>query len=111
MVWSMAVKAYGGALDQVVLDAVGNYKRKPGLNRLTQLHLSTAGSAGLQSLVLALTHLGQLQSHAHGRGGNYVEIRNDLRWHIVRHLQRSLIEDGHADSVIRDDYFGTDLGL
>ncbi|GBH08807.1 hypothetical protein KPSA1_02190 [Pseudomonas syringae pv. actinidiae] len=40
-----------------------------------------------------------------------MEIRNDLRWHIVRHLQRSLIEDGHADSVIRDDYFGTDLGL
>jgi hypothetical protein len=41
----------------------------------------------------------------------YVEVRYRLRFHIVRHLQRRLIDDGYATPAMHDDFFATDLGL
>jgi hypothetical protein len=46
-----------------------------------------------------------------GDRNDHLALRRRLRWHIVQHLQQSLIEDGCATAAMRDDYLSTDLGL
>lgn len=40
-----------------------------------------------------------------------IEIREQLLWHILRHLQLALIRDGQASGAMRDSSSGGDLGL
>lgn len=105
-IWLIASRVYRQSLHQVVGHAVAQYRRCPGLDGLTRLHTSMAGIEGVNALA-ALSPSATLGKEGEG----YVEIRHHLRWHIVRHLQRRLISDGHATDEMRDDLFGTDLGL
>lgn len=108
-IWTAAVDAYGADLDKILIEIVGQYKRRPGLNKITRLHSSRAGDVGLQALAETLVYSRMLMEDQ--RTYHYVEIRHGLRWHIARQLQCRLIEDRHAASQMQDDYFGTDLGL
>jgi len=101
-----ALQAYGASLHQVIGQAFAQYKRHPGLDDLTRLHMSMARSNTLSILASFLPP----PARNDGELG-YLEIRHRLRWHIVRCLQRRLIADGHATDEMRDDLLGTDLGL
>lgn len=107
--WTVAVHAYGPALQSLIEQVLAKYKRQPGLDDLTRLHVSTAGEEGLIALKYALSQ--RIPEMSGCDCGNYLELRRRLRWHIVRHLQQRLIEDGYATAAMRDDYLGTDLGL
>lgn len=107
-VWSDASRTYGMSLPCLIAEAVKLYRRTPGLDELTRVHLSMTGPEALQALSSVLTErLPGVGQHHHG----FIEIRYRLRWHLVRHLQVRLIEDGHATVAMRDDLLGTDLGL
>ncbi len=107
-VWRTASKAYGAILPRLLDQAVRQYKRLPGLHDLTRLHVATVGSDILDALrsILANTATTGVSDH-----DGYITVRFGLRWHIVRHLQHRLIDDGCATSEMRDDFFETDLGL
>ncbi|RMP42548.1 hypothetical protein ALQ23_200197 [Pseudomonas syringae pv. antirrhini] len=101
-----ASRAYGPSFHQVIGQAFAEYKRQPGIDDLTRLHMSMAGSDTLNILASFSLPLARNEGES-----EYLEIRHRLRWHIVRHLQRRLIADGHATDEMRDDLLGTDLGL
>lgn len=105
-IWMDASRAYGASLRQIIGQAFAQYKREPGIDDLTRLHMSVAGSDTLNILASFSS------PPARNEGGSaYLEIRLRLRWHIVRHLQQRLIADGYATDEMRDDLLGTDLGL
>jgi hypothetical protein len=108
-IWTAAVNAYGPVLRSLIEQVLAEYKRKPGLDDLTRLHASTAGQDGLIALRYALSE--RMPETSGDDLNDYLELRRRLRWHIVRHLQQRLIEDGCATAAMRDDYLSTDLGL
>lgn len=105
-VWLTAAHVYGPSLSEVVGQAMSQHRRRPGLDVLTRLHPSMAGVEGIKALTASSLRVTSCKD-----GSGYIEIRHQLRWHIVRHLQRCLISDGHVTDEMRDDLFGTDLGL
>lgn len=107
-VWGAACTVCGPLLNDELVRALALYRRRPGFDELSRLHVHTAG-AGLGVLGDALSHhapAGTYQLHR-----EFIEIRCGLRWHIVRYLQSLLINLGHASPAIRDDFFASDLGL
>jgi hypothetical protein len=105
-IWMDAAWVYRASLHQIIGQAFAQYKREPGIDDLTRLHMSVAGSD-------TLNIPGSFSPPPARNEGEsaYLEIRHRLRWHIVRHLQQRLIADGHATNEKRDDLLGTDLGL
>ncbi len=107
-VWAMASSAYGASFDKELGEALALFRRRPGFDDMLRLYARTAGP-GLRVLARMLPlHCSSGVSRLHGE---FVEIRYQLRWHIVRHLQWRLITDGHASPMIRDDFLASDLGL
>lgn len=107
-VWAMACSVYGPLLNDELGRALALYRRRPGFDELSRLHVYTAGSGlgVLSDALLRHAPAGTYQLHR-----DYIEIRCRLRWHIVRHLQSLLINLRHASPAIRDDFFASDLGL
>jgi hypothetical protein len=92
-VWSVALRAYGASLHQVLEQALAQYKRQPGLDELTRLHSSTGGQAGVRALGCALSK--EMPNWGDRHRDDYIEIRRRLRWHIARHLH---LPELHAKS-------------
>lgn len=90
--WSLACKAYGDDLPGVLGSIVSAYERRPGLNNLIRVHRSVVGVDGFTALRESLNTHGSSFHQLEG----CLEIREPLAWHLVRHLQRKLIIDGHA---------------
>ncbi len=105
--WSLACKAYGDDLPEILGSIVSAYERRPGLNNPIRVHRSVIGVDGFTALREALT---TQRSSFHQLEG-CLEIREPLAWHLVRHLQHRLIIDGQAPASIRDQCFAGDLGL
>lgn len=108
-VWSDAAARYEDSLPELIGEALRSYKRRPGSDSLTRLCESRVGQAGMQALLTALfKEMPSWQGHFEY---GYVELRERLRGHIARQLQRRLIEDGFASGEMKDSYFSADLGL
>lgn len=105
--WSLACKAYGDDLPGILGSIVSAYERRPGLTNAIRVHRSVIGVDGFTALREALT---RQRSSFHQLEG-CLEIREPLAWHLVRHLQQKLINDGHAPAAIRDQRFAGGLGL
>lgn len=107
-IWSLAALVYGPELESIVVLALTQYQRRPGLDNPTRMYQCSMEPSAFQSLARALVandHPGLcLES-------GYIEMRSALRWHLTRRLQQILIEDQHATDVMRDNYFAADLGL
>lgn len=109
LVWRSACTHYSSDFQQKLSEALGCFKRTSGMNDLTRLHASTLGNQGLTMLSEALAvQTKRVWSMCHGE---YIEMRWELRVHLKLHLQRCLVQDGHATLATRDDYFSADLGL
>jgi hypothetical protein len=108
-VWRGACAHYTSNLRQKLSEALGRFKRTPGLNDLTRLHASDLGSQGLSLFREVLT--GHAKHVWHVSYDDCVELRWELRVHLKLHLQWHLVQDGHASPVMRDDYFSADLGI
>lgn len=106
--WKAAAKQYDAAFPSMLDRAIGEYRRRPGLDELARIYAVAVGSEVLDALVLALTRAGISRAQDEN---DFVEIRYGLRWYIARHLQRRLIDDGYATPEMHDDFFATDLGL
>lgn len=106
--WSIACRAYGGDLPLILGSIVSAYQRRPGLESLVRVHRSVIGVGGFTALQEALTKHYPNGFHQHQ---GCLEIREPLGWHLVRHLQHKLINDGHAPESICDQRFAGDLGL
>lgn len=107
-VWLAATRAYGINLQSKLGQALSQFKRQPGLDDLTRVYPQALGDHAFQALDSLLSE----RAPDAGRSlGDFIEVRYRLRWHLVHYLQRCLIDDGYATPAIRDDLFGTDLGL
>lgn len=107
-VWLAATQAYGVNLQSKLGQALSKFKRQPGLDDLTRVYPQAVGDRAFQALDSLLSE-GAPET---GRSpGDFIEVRYRLRWHLVHYLQRCLTDDGYATPAIRDDLFGTDLGL
>lgn len=107
-IWSLAALVYGPELESIVVLALTQYRRRPGLGDPTRMYQSTMGPSAFGALARALVandHPGLWLE----RG--YIEMRSGLRWHLTRRLQQVLIRDHHATNGMRDNYFAADLGL
>src|SRR5471030_2030884 len=93
--WAMAHSAYGEDLRKKLEVIISVYRRRPGLTDFVRIHERAVGHGSYASLVSALASTLPRSFHQHS---DCVEIRVPLRWHIIRHLQRAMIEDGHATS-------------
>lgn len=107
-VWLAASQAYGVNLRSLLGQALAAFKRSPGLDDLTRVFPGTVGYPAFEVLSSLLSEGAPESTRA---PGNFIEVRYRLRWHLVRYLQRCLIDDGYATPAIRDDLLGTDLGL
>ncbi|KAA3538437.1 MULTISPECIES: hypothetical protein [Pseudomonas] len=70
------------------------------------MHLPAMGSEAFHALKSGLGHTAAKQAD-----DGYITLRHGMRWHIVSHLQRLLIDDGYATPMMRDDFFAANLGL
>ncbi|GAB0076339.1 hypothetical protein I4I80_19970 [Pseudomonas syringae pv. tomato] len=107
-IWSLAASMYGPELESIVVLALTQYRRRPGLDDPTRMYQSSMGPSAFQALARALLandHPGLRLE----RG--YIEMRSGLRWHLTRRLQQVLIKDHHATNGMRDNYFAADIGL
>ena len=107
-VWAAAWSAFGKSLDDELMGALALSRRRPGFDDMLRLHARAAGP-GLDILATVLSRHCRLGVYQLQR--DFIEMRYQLRWHIVRHLQARLISDGQASSAIRDDFIAVDLGL
>lgn len=104
-IWLLAGTAYGSRLELMLAAALREYRRRPGFEDLTRIHLSSIGVHGFLALQRTLEASG-LQV-----GQHYIALRSGMRWHLKRSLQQHLVRDMHATQAMRDDYFAADLGL
>jgi hypothetical protein len=98
-----------GALTFVCLveEALDHYKRIPGLDWPTRLHVSEVGLPCVQTLrrVLSIRGLDTSTSES------YIEIRSRLKDHLCQQLQWHLVVNDQASDEMKDDQLGRDLGL
>lgn len=107
-IWVVASQAYGPSLKSTIAQALSRYRRSPGHDDMTRLYSGPIGPEAFEALGLALA---QAMPNRGPDQIGYLEIRSRLRWHLASHLQRCLINDGYATSAMREDLFGTELGL
>lgn len=106
-IWRLAAQRYGDELSGIVTDALSGYKRAPGFDGNTRLHLNDLGPEAFGCLLSGLIeHVRDVEA----RDG-YVCIREALRGHLRDHLLWRLIRDGWATGAMRDGAFSQDLGI
>lgn len=105
---SLAALVYTTDLAAMIHSALLCYRRKPGLTNLHRIHESSVGRAAYLSLTQALEASSFEKIYP---SPGCLQIRVQLHWHILWHLQQALIRDGHATGAMRDLAFGGDLGL
>lgn len=107
-VWFAASHAYGVNLRTLLGQALADFKRSLGLDDLTRVFPGTVGCPAFEALRSLLSEGALEPARA---AVDFIEVRYRLRWHLVRYLQKCLIDDGYATPAVRDDFFETDLGL
>lgn len=96
------------AFFELIADAVGSYRRKPGYSGLERMYASDIGPGGVYALGVAVTAVG-LSSWQ--EPDPYVPVRAQLREHIYRVLQLHLLSSSLASGAMIDNKMAGDLGL
>lgn len=105
---ALAALVYTTDLAGMIHSALLSYRRRPGLTDLDRIHESAVGQAAYLGMTQAL-EASSVERFYPSPG--CLQIRLQLHWHILTHLQQTLIRDGHASGAMRDLAFGGDLGL
>ncbi|MCS5514898.1 hypothetical protein NWF32_03215 [Pseudomonas qingdaonensis] len=108
-VLNLACMTYTSDLAQLLQEAIGSFKRRPGLDDLTRLHRVTVTQLGFETLGQALASHPQKAWYV--LHSDHIELRWQLRLHLKRYLQERLVHDGYAANAVQDDHFAGDLGL
>ncbi len=110
-VWLQAMESYGqDALRIRVRDAVGSYKRAPGLGSRARLYASSIGELATQMLWEVIQESG-LAFDTIDDPSQFVSMRLGLRVHLHQTLQSQLLQDGFASECLQEDYLARELGL
>jgi len=96
------------AFFELIADAVGSYRRKPGYSGLERMYASDIGPYGVYALGTAAR--GAAMS-SWQQTDPYVPVRAHLREHIYRVLQQHLLSSSLASDAIIDNQMAGDLGL
>jgi hypothetical protein len=108
-VWKAAAQVFGVRLPNLVEEGIGSFKRRPGLDDPTRVHVALIGVPGFEALQGALKAHGVAESAWSGQG--FIVVRSHLRTHLRRHLQWQLMQTADWSDEIVDSYFAGDLGL
>ncbi|MFJ7797169.1 hypothetical protein [Pseudomonas sp. NPDC096950] len=107
-VWRLAQRTCdSSAFVRLLEEAVGGFKREPGLDPTVRLFASGIGLESIRVLRDVMTRH-DIQA---GQSADYVELRSRLKLHLRDQLQLHLMKSGHATDEIKDDQLGRDLGL
>ncbi|GFM86337.1 hypothetical protein PSCICO_17360 [Pseudomonas cichorii] len=103
-----AASVFGLGFAEMIHSALLTYRRRPGLGDLVRIYEGAVGRSAYLGLIQAL-EVSSVEKFYPAPG--CLQIREQLHWHILRHLQLALIRDGQASGAMRDSSFGGDLGL
>jgi hypothetical protein len=109
LIWRLASSHYAQALTPMLQQALACFRRRPGLDHTSRLSPAALSDSGFQLLGAALSLQSRHVWHVHR--GDHIELRWQLRMHLMRYLQEHLIRDEIAPGAVRDDRFAGDLGL
>lgn len=103
-----AASVFGPGFAEMIHSVLLAYRRRPGLGDLVRIHEGAVGRPAYFALTQGL-EASSVEKFYPSPG--CIEIREQLLWHVLRHLQLALIRDGQASGAMRDSSFGGDLGL